>query len=165
MCSWLTANQTTSITEDRTIASVPSIKKIQQTLVEIGDKPDSFLNSREWIGALEVRILAPRLCWCILIYSYWWFCLLRVWRFSIQLIRCMTSHAESSTYPAARNFGNSPIFSSHFSRNLVALLWWAETSMLLQRVSLASILLRTMHISWLWWVFHTTIGRHIWPKQ
>lgn len=65
MCSWLTANQTTSITEDRTIASVPSIKKIQQTLVEIGDKPDSFLNSREWIGALEVRILAPRLCWYI----------------------------------------------------------------------------------------------------
>lgn len=33
---------------------VPSIRGIQQTLVDINDKPAEFLNSTEWIGALEV---------------------------------------------------------------------------------------------------------------
>lgn len=32
---------------------VPSLHKIQQTLVDIGDKPASFSGSREWIGSIE----------------------------------------------------------------------------------------------------------------
>lgn len=35
-------------------ADVPSIEGIQQTLVSINDKPLEFLNSTEWLGALEV---------------------------------------------------------------------------------------------------------------
>lgn len=33
---------------------MPTIPQIQETLVSISDKPQSFLGSREWIGALEV---------------------------------------------------------------------------------------------------------------
>lgn len=38
---------------------VPSIRDIQETLVEINDKPVTFLNSTEWIGALEVSSFRP----------------------------------------------------------------------------------------------------------
>lgn len=51
--------------KDRTIAAgeqqnnvapnVPSIPEIQQTLVNVGDKSSKFMNSKEWIGAVEVR--------------------------------------------------------------------------------------------------------------
>lgn len=33
---------------------VPTIAEIQEILIRIGDKDKSFLNSREWIGSLEV---------------------------------------------------------------------------------------------------------------
>lgn len=33
---------------------VPSIEDMQQTLVNINDKPAEFLNSTDWLGALEV---------------------------------------------------------------------------------------------------------------
>lgn len=33
---------------------IPSIEDIQQTLVNINDKPPEFLHSTEWLGALEV---------------------------------------------------------------------------------------------------------------
>lgn len=33
---------------------IPSIEEIQQTLVNINDKPPEFLNSTDWLGALEV---------------------------------------------------------------------------------------------------------------
>ncbi|CRK98249.1 CLUMA_CG011611, isoform A [Clunio marinus] len=33
--------------------SVPSIKQIQEILCKIGDKETSFMNSREWTGAIE----------------------------------------------------------------------------------------------------------------
>lgn len=33
---------------------IPSIEEIQQTLVNINDKPAEFLNSTDWLGALEV---------------------------------------------------------------------------------------------------------------
>lgn len=36
------------------ITEVPTIRVIQQTLVDINDKPADFINSTEWIGALEV---------------------------------------------------------------------------------------------------------------
>lgn len=47
MCSWI--KNTIDSQED-----VPNLKEIQEILVKIGDKPDNFINSREWIGALEV---------------------------------------------------------------------------------------------------------------
>lgn len=34
--------------------AVPSHKEIQQCLVDIGDKPASFVGSRQWIGSTEV---------------------------------------------------------------------------------------------------------------
>lgn len=33
---------------------MPSHKEIQQCLVDIGDKPASFVGSRQWIGSMEV---------------------------------------------------------------------------------------------------------------
>lgn len=35
-------------------SNVPSLLTIQETLVAIGDKPASFVNSREWIGSFEI---------------------------------------------------------------------------------------------------------------
>lgn len=37
-----------------TANEIPTIEEIQQTLVNINDKPESFLNSTDWLGALEV---------------------------------------------------------------------------------------------------------------
>lgn len=37
----------------REVPLVPSLREIQQTLVDIGDKPSSFIGSREWIGSVE----------------------------------------------------------------------------------------------------------------
>lgn len=39
------------------ISEIPSIEEIQQTLVNINDKPESFLNSTDWLGALEVKVV------------------------------------------------------------------------------------------------------------
>merc|ERR1712178_447693 len=36
---------------------VPSILKIQEKLVEIGDKPKNFIGSWEWIGSVEISWL------------------------------------------------------------------------------------------------------------
>jgi hypothetical protein len=35
---------------------VPTIPEIQEILIKIGDKNESFLNSRSWIGTLEVQL-------------------------------------------------------------------------------------------------------------
>lgn len=35
-------------------ADIPSIEEIQQTLVNINDKPPEFFGSCDWLGALEV---------------------------------------------------------------------------------------------------------------
>lgn len=40
---------------------IPTIPEIQETLVRIGDKPKSFLNSREWIGSVEVGMIIDTL--------------------------------------------------------------------------------------------------------
>ncbi|GAB0090389.1 Probable Ufm1-specific protease 1 [Sergentomyia squamirostris] len=47
MCSWI--RHCTDSSQE-----VPTIKDIQETLVNLNDKPASFIGSREWIGALEV---------------------------------------------------------------------------------------------------------------
>jgi len=40
---------------------IPSHREIQQTLVDIGDKPPSFAGTRKWIGALEVSFTLEKL--------------------------------------------------------------------------------------------------------
>lgn len=58
MCSWIAKNRhTMDVDPDNrlTASEIPSIEEIQQTLVNINDKPESFLKSTDWLGALEVR--------------------------------------------------------------------------------------------------------------
>lgn len=43
------------------VAPVPSIPGIQKTLVGIGDKPNSFQGSRQWIGSVEVAMVIDQL--------------------------------------------------------------------------------------------------------
>lgn len=58
MCSWIAAHRA-NIDVDAVHqlgnSDIPSIEEIQQTLVNINDKPPEFLNSTDWLGALEVR--------------------------------------------------------------------------------------------------------------
>ncbi|KAM3139298.1 hypothetical protein pb186bvf_008518 [Paramecium bursaria] len=53
--SWLIENE-----HCRTIP-IPTHKQIQQTLIEMKDKPVEFLGSSEWIGAFEVSMLITQL--------------------------------------------------------------------------------------------------------
>lgn len=41
--------------------SVPTFKEIQQCLVDIGDKPQSFVGSKQWIGSTEVNYVLDSL--------------------------------------------------------------------------------------------------------
>ncbi|XP_022137398.1 probable Ufm1-specific protease isoform X2 [Momordica charantia] len=52
--SWFRLQHYTSI-------HVPSHREIQEALVEIGDKDDSFIGSREWIGAIELSFVLDKL--------------------------------------------------------------------------------------------------------
>ncbi len=54
MASWLCCN-CSSLTDKR--RPPPSLPEIQQALVTMGDKPASFLNSREWIGTFEASLV------------------------------------------------------------------------------------------------------------
>nr|XP_042898386.1 probable Ufm1-specific protease 1 isoform X2 [Parasteatoda tepidariorum] len=49
ICSWIIEQQ-----KQKRFMKVPSIKEIQRALVEIGDKEDDFIESKEWIGTVEV---------------------------------------------------------------------------------------------------------------
>lgn len=40
---------------------VPSISKIQETLAKVGDKPSSFVGSKEWIGTVEAAMVMDEL--------------------------------------------------------------------------------------------------------
>ena len=40
---------------------VPSVDKIQETLVNVGDKPASFAGSKEWIGTVEAAVVMDEL--------------------------------------------------------------------------------------------------------
>ena len=59
----LTASAVTDATDSASgvTNSVPSLQKIQDTLVHIGDKPSTFLNSKTWIGAAEVAMCIDQL--------------------------------------------------------------------------------------------------------
>lgn len=57
LCSWIAKNRDDTIDVDDNAligTDVPSVEEIQQTLVNINDKPPEFLNSTDWLGALEV---------------------------------------------------------------------------------------------------------------
>ncbi|KAL4712603.1 hypothetical protein ACJJTC_007198 [Scirpophaga incertulas] len=54
MCSWMSHNYNIK-------KKVPSISEIQEILVNIGDKPRSFLKSRQWIGSFEVCLIIDTL--------------------------------------------------------------------------------------------------------
>lgn len=41
--------------------TVPSLRVIQETLVEVGDKPEAFVSSRDWIGTYEACIILDHL--------------------------------------------------------------------------------------------------------
>lgn len=40
---------------------MPSIREIQEILVEIGDKNQSFVGSRDWIGSVEISYVLDKL--------------------------------------------------------------------------------------------------------
>ncbi|CAF0901268.1 unnamed protein product [Adineta ricciae] len=50
LCSWF-------ILQGYTTKPVPTHAQIQQTLIDIEDKPKKFLNSRQWIGSMEVSFV------------------------------------------------------------------------------------------------------------
>ena len=52
--SWLTHHSRPDIT-------VPGLRRIQEILVEIGDKPRGFVGSRDWIGSVEVGLVIDQL--------------------------------------------------------------------------------------------------------
>ncbi|TYJ99214.1 putative Ufm1-specific protease [Cucumis melo var. makuwa] len=57
--SWFRLQHYTSI--DVPSHSSPIFREIQEALVEIGDKDDSFIGSREWIGAIELSFVLDKL--------------------------------------------------------------------------------------------------------
>lgn len=54
ICSWFNYQGYS----DRTI---PTHREIQQALVDVGDKPSSFVGSRQWIGSIEVQLVLGQL--------------------------------------------------------------------------------------------------------
>lgn len=52
LCSWVKRNAGTTVREDS--CSVPTITEIQDALVEMNDKEESFRGSKQWIGSFEV---------------------------------------------------------------------------------------------------------------
>ena len=64
LCSWAENklhSSSSHIAEGGVVADVPSLRKIQEVLVEVGDKPQSFIGSREWIGSFEACIVLDHL--------------------------------------------------------------------------------------------------------
>ncbi|XP_077294516.1 UFM1 specific peptidase 1 [Arctopsyche grandis] len=52
ICSWIKQNVKTCYNLE-----IPSLQEIQKILVRLEDKPKSFVDSREWIGSIEVGII------------------------------------------------------------------------------------------------------------
>ena len=62
LCSWCRYQQLANCPDDDSkVADVPSLKLVQQLLVDMGDKPESFIDSREWIGSVEVGLIVDQL--------------------------------------------------------------------------------------------------------
>ena len=56
--SWLRNNSSSHQQEG---LNIPSLRRIQEILVEMGDKPASFAGSKEWIGSVEVGLVIDQL--------------------------------------------------------------------------------------------------------
>ncbi|XP_022256589.1 ufm1-specific protease 1-like isoform X2 [Limulus polyphemus] len=60
ICSWVHHEQNINASfkefPERKTGPVPTIQEIQKALKTMGDKPDSFVGSREWIGSVEVAM-------------------------------------------------------------------------------------------------------------
>ena len=56
ICSWLQCQG-----KNGELVPVPSLLKIQEQLVAMGDKPSSFASSRNWIGSVEVGLIVDSL--------------------------------------------------------------------------------------------------------
>jgi hypothetical protein len=56
LCSWITHNKINPAT-----SIIPSITKIQEILVELEDKPSSFIKSNQWIGTCEATMILSQL--------------------------------------------------------------------------------------------------------
>ena len=56
LCSWIIKNK-----EGYSTYTVPSITKIQEILVELQDKPSSFIKSNQWIGTYEAMLILSQL--------------------------------------------------------------------------------------------------------
>ena len=56
--SWLRNNSSSHQHRD---LNIPSLRRIQDILVEMGDKPASFAGSKEWIGSVEVGLVIDQL--------------------------------------------------------------------------------------------------------
>lgn len=54
ICSWFRH-------QGYTEKSIPSHREIQQALVDAGDKPATFVGSRQWIGSIEVQLVLNQL--------------------------------------------------------------------------------------------------------
>uniref|UniRef100_A0A8C5LNK3 Ufm1-specific protease 2 n=1 Tax=Leptobrachium leishanense TaxID=445787 RepID=A0A8C5LNK3_9ANUR len=54
ICSWFKY-------QGYTDKPIPTHKEIQQALVDVGDKPDNFVGSRQWIGSIEVQLVLDQL--------------------------------------------------------------------------------------------------------
>lgn len=57
ICSWVCH----ALRDKKQVSKVPSLRQIQQTLVEVGDKPNSFVGSREWIGSVEACLCVDQI--------------------------------------------------------------------------------------------------------
>ena len=56
LCSWISA-----IKNDGSTSNIPSLTKIQEILVELEDKPSSFIRSNQWIGTCEATMVLSQL--------------------------------------------------------------------------------------------------------
>uniref|UniRef100_A0A0B6YRC5 UFSP1/2/DUB catalytic domain-containing protein n=1 Tax=Arion vulgaris TaxID=1028688 RepID=A0A0B6YRC5_9EUPU len=59
ICSWVRQHRLSVSATSNSLkhSPVPSIAQIQQMLVEMGDKSQSFVNSRQWIGSFEACLI------------------------------------------------------------------------------------------------------------
>ncbi|CAF3778068.1 unnamed protein product [Rotaria sordida] len=56
LCSWII-----NVKEEYSTSIVPSITKIQEILVDLEDKPVSFIKSKQWIGTCEATMILSQL--------------------------------------------------------------------------------------------------------
>lgn len=56
LCSWII-----NVKQEYSSSIVPSITKIQEILVELQDKPSTFIKSNQWIGTCEAAMILSQL--------------------------------------------------------------------------------------------------------